>query len=473
MKILIVHECIPCPDRSGCDLRIMEMIRALKRQHHEITFVARSPARYTDRSDVLNSEGIPFFVGEGENACYIRQNWFGSSRRFERILESKFDLAILLLWFWDHITIPDDFCEPIRRDSPDTRIIVLTDDRQGLRQQQVADSSRSFIDQELAFDFTERETRIYQAADAVVTIAQAERDYVLALVPDASVHVLPFSLPLRPSQVPFESRRDVLFLADFDNDAGRDAMKWFLSSVWNIVLDHRADIWFDIAGNNSMRIQTNSYRNVRYLGHVDDLEQLFSSHRLFVSPLRFGTGIATKNVLSMSYGVPIITTPVGAESLGPVDGAVHISSGAEPFAKAILNYYDDRNWWTAASRKSLQHISARFSRETVDRSVQEIVSTISSAPVRIPPASSGLYAYPIRETPLEFQIDFAESLLRRGKVLHALAELRYALYRIRNKHKTLEYLRIVAVIGQCKNYLGDAIGTEMCRTEQKRIDSVL
>ena len=471
MKTLIVHECVPCPDRSGCDLRIMEMLRALKRYNHEITFVARSPARYTDRYDILESEGIPCFVGEGKTTFQIHENWFGSSQRFRRILDSKFDLAILLLWFWDHITVPDDFCESIRRGSPHTRIVVLTDDRQGLRQQRIADRSRSFVDQELAYDFKERETQIYQAADAVVTIADAERDYVLTLVPDASVHTLPFSLPLRPSKVPFESRNDVLFLADFDNDAGRDAMEWFLSSAWNIVLDHRTDIWFDIAGNNSMRLQTNSCRNVRNLGCVADLEWLFSSHKLFVSPLRFGTGIATKNVLAMSHGVPVITTPVGAESLGPVDGAVLISSGGEPFAKSILNHYDDCNWWNAASRKSLQHISAHFSREAVDKIVGEIISLILDAPIRSALSPNCSYAYPNRGLPLESQIDFAESLLRGGKVRHALAELRYALYRIKNKHATQEYARIVAVIGQCKDYLGDTIGAEMCRTEQQRIGS--
>ena len=42
--------------------------------------------------------------------------------------------------------------------------------------------------------------------------------------------------------------------------------------------------------------------------------------RLSVAPLRYGAGVKGKINQSMSYGVPVVTTSIGAEGLEAVDG---------------------------------------------------------------------------------------------------------------------------------------------------------
>jgi len=99
----------------------------------------------------------------------------------------------------------------------------------------------------------------------------------------------------------------------------------------------------------------------KVLGYVPNLEILLSKYRVFVSPLRIGTGIKTKNVIAMSHGLPLITTAVGAEGMDLCDGEnAIIAETKEQFIEAASRLYSDRGLWERMRRGGIQHIQAAF-----------------------------------------------------------------------------------------------------------------
>ena len=46
------------------------------------------------------------------------------------------------------------------------------------------------------------------------------------------------------------------------------------------------------------------------------LDQRLQDHKVFVAPVLNGTGIATKNVLAMAHGIPLVTTRIGSLAKG-------------------------------------------------------------------------------------------------------------------------------------------------------------
>lgn len=64
-------------------------------------------------------------------------------------------------------------------------------------------------------------------------------------------------------------------------------------------------------------------------GRVRDMEPFLNAARVFVSPIIVGTGLNVKNLVALEYGLPLVTTVIGAEGLRLVDG----QSGA---AKAMI-----------------------------------------------------------------------------------------------------------------------------------------
>lgn len=55
--------------------------------------------------------------------------------------------------------------------------------------------------------------------------------------------------------------------------------------------------------------------NIELLGFVDNLENILKKTKLALMPISFGTGIKTKILDCMSYGIPVLTNSVGNEGL--------------------------------------------------------------------------------------------------------------------------------------------------------------
>lgn len=88
---------------------------------------------------------------------------------------------------------------------------------------------------------------------------------------------------------------------------------------------------------------------VRLAGRAPDLLPFLNAARVFVSPIRDGTGVNTKNVLALTHGVPLVTTPTGAMGMFPEEaaaaGALAIADGPRAFAEAVLRLYADLGAW--------------------------------------------------------------------------------------------------------------------------------
>ena len=52
-----------------------------------------------------------------------------------------------------------------------------------------------------------------------------------------------------------------------------------------------------------------------YYSAQEDLTKAVVTTKVFVSPISVSTGLNTKNLLALSRGLPLVTTPLGAEGL--------------------------------------------------------------------------------------------------------------------------------------------------------------
>lgn len=75
--------------------------------------------------------------------------------------------------------------------------------------------------------------------------------------------------------------------------------------------------------------------NVRLLGRVDNLANFYADIDVAANLIRFGSGLKTKNVEALLFGIPVITTTVGAE-------------GLEDFIGQGLYLADDESGWASA-----------------------------------------------------------------------------------------------------------------------------
>ncbi|MGB0465967.1 MAG: glycosyltransferase [Pontibacterium sp.] len=114
------------------------------------------------------------------------------------------------------------------------------------------------------------------------------------------------------------TEKALLYVGLLNWEANVDGLMWFLEEIWPDLLLNNPDLEFWIAGGSPdprLIAKVDSLPGVSLLGFVEDLEPLFSRARLFMAPLRFGSGIKVKVLNAMCRGLPTITTSVGSEGL--------------------------------------------------------------------------------------------------------------------------------------------------------------
>jgi glycosyltransferase involved in cell wall biosynthesis len=97
-------------------------------------------------------------------------------------------------------------------------------------------------------------------------------------------------------------------------------------------------------------------------GYVPDLAEYYAGARMSVSPIRFGSGVKGKIIESLAAGVPVVTTAVGNEGIGLVDGVEGlIADEPEQLAAHVITLFEDDRLLTSLGAAGRKVIAERFS----------------------------------------------------------------------------------------------------------------
>jgi O-antigen biosynthesis protein len=143
----------------------------------------------------------------------------------------------------------------------------------------------------------------------------------------------------------------------------RHILRCILEAIWPAIQYEVPEARFFVVGESPPDDkQWSRDANVVVTGRVPDAAEFFDRCRLSVVPLRFGAGVKGKITQSMSYGVPVVATPVAVEGMHLVDGeSVLVARAAPDFARAVVHLYTDERLWAKLSANGLETIEQNFS----------------------------------------------------------------------------------------------------------------
>jgi polysaccharide biosynthesis protein PslH len=156
-------------------------------------------------------------------------------------------------------------------------------------------------------------------ADATLCVTPQDHD-LLAEQGGVNLYTLPLGVDTRDVVFrPFApAPRRALFLGSFQHPPNRSAARTLVELIWPRLRPRLPGWELVLAGPGSDTFVAGlpvSAGDVRGLGYVDDLGELFASCRLFLAPLTEGGGIKIKILEAMGRGLPVVTTPIGAEGI--------------------------------------------------------------------------------------------------------------------------------------------------------------
>ena len=374
MRILIIFETLPLVNGGGADHRLMQIVRLLGEQGHDVTFLA--PRNFGNQTfgPTLEKLGVEIRT---EDAEVLRQEGVDIVPKwtFEQVLgEGQFDLAIVSLWFWMGVTLPEYYLDQIRRLSPSTRIAVLTDDCHGIREAGAAELSRLWSDRERAADFAEREMEIYRRSDLTICISEADQKKIAGETGRVPAVVLPMMIEPAPPAPGQEDREGIVYFGHYNNPPSLDGLEWYIREVSPLVRKQLPGLKLYILGAGLPEGWTTDAPNVVRLGFRENLAHEFAQRRMLISPVRFGTGIKTKNLDALAHGLPIVTNRKGADGGDFVNGETAlIADDPGDFAAAVVKLYREAELWKRLSENSRKHARERFSREAMQAALNGIL----------------------------------------------------------------------------------------------------
>ena len=292
-RILFVHETLPHFDRSGTDMQLWEILRTLRQGGHPITYVARSGVHRDRYEPALREIGIEVYSGDSQALRILGEDAPASGWQFAGLLRNgKFDLAFLFHGYRSGLSIAEQYLDDIRRESPATKVAILTDGRHGEHEVRWAKEAGELCDQERAEDFQQRELEAYRQADLVLALDETHRQAIEQLDATLPVELLPLAVPpIAPGpSSSWDERRNVLFLADFDSPAQHDACSWLCGEIWPRIRRALPGVELHLIGAQASSLTANPAEAIVVLDPASQLEEVLSGYRVFLSPLRFARG---------------------------------------------------------------------------------------------------------------------------------------------------------------------------------------
>ncbi len=110
--------------------------------------------------------------------------------------------------------------------------------------------------------------------------------------------------------------KSLIFTGNVDYAPNKDAVDVFVNKIFPEFLKQHPSYKLYIVGVASKEtIDEFSSENVVVTGFVDDLRDYMNKAVVYVSPLRFGSGIKNKVLEAMSMNMPIVGTPVSYDGI--------------------------------------------------------------------------------------------------------------------------------------------------------------
>jgi glycosyltransferase involved in cell wall biosynthesis len=163
-----------------------------------------------------------------------------------------------------------------------------------------------------------------------------------------------------------------LFVAGFAHAPNVDAAVFLVSEVIPRLEEDIGPVSVVLAGSQpTATVRALAGPNVQVTGYVSNetLGELYQRHRVAIVPLRFGAGVKGKVVESLSHGLPLVTTSIGAQGIVGLEGVVPVRDDVPGIVAALKLLLTDDAAWMTQSRAQTDFAQRFFSREAMKLSV--------------------------------------------------------------------------------------------------------
>ena len=362
--LLVVEDGIPQPDRHAGYVTISRYLSMLATAGWRVVFRPMDGRADGPHAEALERQGIeliraPRTIEEWlvEHGRHVREVWLARPEIAEKLIG-------------------------LMRTHTGAHIAYYTHDLHHLRLEREAGLSGDPAVRAEAARVRALEQAVFRAVDHVTSPSEAEAEVIRHLAPETSVTVLPpyhyeaEEICARDA-AHFTGLSDVVFVGGFPHIPNVDAALFTANELMPLVWRERPDARLVIVGHAPPpEVRALACSRVVVTGQVPKVEPFLDHARVALAALRYGAGVKGKTVDALRLGVPVVTTPIGAEGIGIEPGCEAIvAEDAETLADGVLGLLRDPQRCAALSAAGAELVRRRFSRAAARTAIGEVFRT--------------------------------------------------------------------------------------------------
>jgi glycosyltransferase involved in cell wall biosynthesis len=345
--ILVIDHAVPHYDKDTGSRNLYQYLLLFARMGLDVKFFGADGIRHEPYTSVLEQQGVEVLSGRVQG-CEL-EAWlgkYGGDIRYAYLLRPY---------------IAGIYMDLVRKHTQ-AKIIYNGVDFHYLRELRRYELDGDPATLESANRFKEQEFALFAKSDVVYTVSEYEKALLDQQMPGKRVVAIPTYIYDEPFPLGenngYEERSGMTFVGGFAHQPNTDGILWFTNEIFPLVSRELPEATLTIIGSNPpSEVTALGGDRIKVTGYVSDeeLRAYYSVSRIVVAPIRFGAGVKGKIIEASAHGVPIVTTPIGAEGIIEANEIAVSADSPERFADHLIDLYRNRERWLESRNKQIRY----------------------------------------------------------------------------------------------------------------------
>jgi len=219
------------------------------------------------------------------------------------------------------------------------------------------------------------ELSIFNLYDTVLSIQKSEYNYLK----NNNINVLNCPHPISPIKKSISDinkiNKNIVFVGAY-NEGNNHAIKYFIQTIWKYFEDI-PNIQLFIYGTVSKFVKDHKLvkKNIILKGKVKDIKDIYKDADIAINPVQIGGGLKIKNIESMAYSIPLITTTEGSNGIeDEINKSYLIANTKDEWIQTLISLIISPQLQQKLSKNSYTYIAENFNQEISFSKLKEFIA---------------------------------------------------------------------------------------------------
>ena len=179
---------------------------------------------------------------------------------------------------------------------------------------------------------------------------------------------------------------NLMFLGNLEYPPNIDAVIYFTDKIFPLIKSKIKDVKIYIVGIIPKKKKIYSYKKIPkklikynhkdiiFTDYVENLDEYFSKCKVFVAPLRMGSGLQFKILDALNYEIPIVTTSIVNQGIeAEVNKEILIANNSEEFANRVIKLLKNEGLRKKLSTNGKKFLEKNYAWDNILKQLDEIL----------------------------------------------------------------------------------------------------